>query len=141
MNRFIRTATLSRSPDTDQGTIGRLTAHGLPPLATIEPPWRNNSRNVSCIPRGVYDVAPHLSPRFGRCLLVLGTEPRTWILFHCGNYGGDTAMGYRTHTAGCILPGEAVGVIAGQRAVLRSRFAFSALMDWADDRWFRLDIR
>ena len=67
-----RTALLRRDREDDHGTIGVLSAPGLGPLQIMEPPWRDNRRNRSCIPPGSYVVLPHLSPRFGRCLLVAG---------------------------------------------------------------------
>ena len=100
----MRRAHLHRDRSGDQGTIGTLVAGALA-LQVMEPPWRDNARNRSCIPAGLYEVLPHVSPRFGRCLLVAAVPGRSHILFHAGNVGGDTALGWHTHTAGCLLPG------------------------------------
>ena len=121
-----------------------LTARGLEsPIHVMEPPWRDNRRNRSCIPAGLYDVVPHVSPRFGRCLLVTGVEDRSHILIHVGNLGGDVEQGLRSHTAGCLLPGMRRGWIrVGERrqaAVLASRPATRHLYAWAE-RPFRLEI-
>lgn len=114
------------------------------PLHVIEPPWRDNRRNRSCIPGGTYDVLPHLSPRFGRCLLVAAVDGRSHILFHAGNVGGDVERGLRSHTEGCLLPGLRRGRLdAGkglQRAVLSSRTALRHLMAWAAGEPFSLEI-
>ena len=138
-------ARLQREGSTAHGTPGALTANGLPgPLQIMEPPWRDNRRNVSCIPAGAYGVVPHVSPRFGRCLLVTGVPERSHILFHAGNVGGDVEKGYHTHTHGCLLPGLRRGrlKVRGlvQEAVLASRPAFRHLMTWADSRPFELEI-
>ena len=141
MNR----ARLSRDPSTDQGTLGVLAGSGLEPVHVIEPPWRDNRRNRSCIPADVYTVVPHVSPRFGRCLLVTGVPARSHILFHAGNVGGDVERGFHTHTHGCLLPGLRRGRIKVrgrvQAAVLSSRTAFRHVMAWAGGQPFELEIR
>lgn len=141
----MRRAELRRDSDGDQGTLGRiLFRSGSGPLHCIEPPWRENRRNRSCIPAGEYEVVQHVSPRFGRCLLVTGVPDRSHILFHAGNVGGDKQLGYHTHTHGCILPGILRGRIdvrgKTQRAVLSSRAALRELMDWAAGDPFILEI-
>ena len=141
----MREAILIRQESGDHGTLGRLAAPGLDPVRVMEPPWRDNARGRSCIPCGRYVVTPHRSPRYGRCLLVTGTAPRTHILVHPGNVGGDRRLGLHTHTLGCLLPGLREGwlTVRGrrQRAVLASRPAWRRLMAWADDRPFELEIR
>ena len=140
----MRHAVLRRDRSSDQGTLGVLVAHDLPPIHIMEPPWRDNRRNRSCIPVGVYDVLPHLSPRFKRCLLVTDVPERSHILFHAGNVGGDVELGLHTHTAGCLLPGLRRGRIEGrgrvQEAVISSRTAFRHLMTWAAGRPFTLEV-
>ncbi len=143
----MRHALLTRDETSDHGTLGVLAGGGLR-LHVIEPPWRDNRRNRSCIPAGAYDALPHVSPRFGRSVLVAGVPGRSHILIHAGNLGGDVDRGLRTHTLGCLLPGLRRGglVVAtdgGQRrqkAVLASRTALRHLMAWAGDRPFRLEI-
>ena len=109
----MRRALLQRERAGDQGTLGALVAPGLA-LVTMEPPWRDNRRNRSCIPAGAYEVLPHISPRFGRCLTVAAVHRRSHILFHAGNLGGDTEQGWHTHTAGCVLPGLRRGRITAR---------------------------
>lgn len=137
-------AVLRRAASRDDGTPGALSLANGPTLFTMEPPWRGNRRNRSCIPPGEYEVHPHRSPRFGACLLVAGVPGRSHILFHAGNLGGDVERGLRTHTLGCVLPGMRAGSLAvgggRQRAALASRPALRALMAWAGDAPFRLEI-
>lgn len=64
---------------------------------TLELPWRDNARNISRIPEGVYKVRKRYSQRFGDHFEVLGVPDRTLILIHKGNFPDDTD--------GCILPG------------------------------------
>ena len=140
----MRRAHLARTESTDHGTVGRLVAGELV-LAVMEPPWRDNRRNRSCIPEGLYQVLPHVSPRYGRTLLVSRVPDRSHILIHAGNVGGDGDRGLHTHTLGCLLPGLRRGrlEVRGrmQRAVLGSRTATRHLLAWADDTPFELEIR
>ena len=136
-----------------QGTFSRLEGDGLE-LACVEPPWRDNATNRSCIPAGQYLVVPHVSPRFGPCLHVLDVPDRTHVLVHAGNVGGDVALGFRTHTLGCLLPGTRKGRLwlrqgglssenpckGWQRAVLASRSALRQLLKWVDGRTVTLQI-
>lgn len=139
----MRTARLLRDETSAHGTLGVLGAGKLE-LHVMEPPWRDNRPNRSCIPPGGYVVVPHASPRYGRVLAVPAVEGRSHILFHSGNVGGDVDRGLHTHTLGCLLPGLRRGTlnVKGriQRAVLASRTAFRHLLAWADGEPFRLEI-
>ena len=85
----------------DKQTLGKLFIHdGVFEqfrCATLELPWKNNQRRISCIPVGAYKCVKHRSPKFGDCLHVLNVPGRSEILIHYGNYYQDTL--------GCILPG------------------------------------
>lgn len=81
---------------------------------TLELPWRDNERMISCIPDGFYVVKRHISPTFGECFHVTNVPNRSHILFHAGNYAGS--VNPRTgvpDTKGCILPGKAFADIDG----------------------------
>lgn len=39
-------------------------------LYTLEPPYKDNQQNISCIPEGRYIVKRHKSPKFGDCFIV-----------------------------------------------------------------------
>jgi hypothetical protein len=80
------------------GTNGQIYVDGQFNSFTIELPWRNNQRNISCIPGGIYDLKDHKSPTFGRVAYVIGTQPqRDFVYFHAAN---DAAKELR----GCIAP-------------------------------------
>ena len=86
----------------DCGLLTNWVGHqsGIPFALTLEPPWRNNEKNISCIPAGIYNCAFHISPKFGPTYEVKEVPDRSHILFHKGNY---------THnTKGCILVGEQI---------------------------------
>jgi len=90
------------------GTNGIISVDGRDICGTIELPWRDNRRNVSCIPEGCYRLALYRSRKFGDCLAVAGVPGRRGILIHPAN---DAAAELR----GCIAPvtkhtGEGKGV-------------------------------
>jgi hypothetical protein len=92
---------LIRDTFTDKSTLGELFLNGERMCDTLEKPWVNNKKNISCIPRGEYKVRLRL-PRESATrdyihLLVEDVENRSYILFHRGNTAKDTS--------GCILVG------------------------------------
>lgn len=135
---------LVRGPSTDQGTFGRLLFGGQV-LHTTELPWRNNTRQLSCIPPGAYTCALVNSPKFGRVYGVQAVPGRSHVLIHAANVGGDVAKGWSTQLQGCIAPAERLGAIRipdgrMQRAGLVSRPALRRLMAWAGGQPFTLEI-
>lgn len=56
-------------------------------LYTIELPWRDNEENLSCVPEGVYDLVPYMSPKHGATwvLSAPGFE-RTFCELHAANW-------------------------------------------------------
>jgi len=157
------TVRLLRGPSTDQGTFGRL-LFGPHALHTVELPWRNNARQLSCIPPGTYRCAIVNSPKFGRVYGVQAVPGRSHILIHAANLGGDVDKGWATHLQGCIAPADKLGAIAVpappelgsftttpptpgtspgtrmQRAGLISRPALRRFMTWAGGKPFILEI-
>ena len=92
---------LIRDTFSKESTIGELFINGERICDTLENPWQDNQRNISCIPEGVYPVRLRL-PRESATrdylhLLVEDVENRSYILFHRGNSAKDTS--------GCILVG------------------------------------
>lgn len=86
---------------TDDATYGQgvaTTKKGVFYFKTLELPNKNNQRNISCIPEGVYAWVKHKSPKFGTCIWVKNVPNRSEILIHQGNY--------TSQIRGCILPGE-----------------------------------
>jgi hypothetical protein len=123
--------TLVRLLYTDDGTFGTLIYNCQPFAKTIELPWRNNSRNISCIPTGEYLVSSRYSAApFNRVLYEVQNVPnRSGILIHRGNYAGDKAMGRKSHFAGCIgLGDKIVRDPNGQK-----------MMTWTEDRVAQLE--
>ena len=91
-----------RDTFTKESTIGKLFINGESFCDTLENPYINNERNISCIPEGQYKVRLRL-PRESATrdylhLLVQDVPNRSYILFHIGNTAKDTS--------GCILVGN-----------------------------------
>ena len=101
------------------GTNGKLECEGKLICNTIELPWKNNERRVSCIPEGEYFIEKRYSPKFKWHLHVLGVENRSFILFHPAN----NAL---KELNGCIAP---VTKLSGPGLGLLSRKAFEKLKD------------
>ncbi|WP_068791353.1 DUF5675 family protein [Maridesulfovibrio hydrothermalis] len=130
---------LIRYESGDHGTFGHLIGSGVN-LHVIELPWRNNRSNLSCIPIGIYRCELVRSPRFGVVYHVKNVPGRNHVLIHSGNYAGDTTLGYRTHSHGCILPGRKRGRLGDQKAILCSKAALSSFMSALNRQPFTLII-
>lgn len=124
---------LIRDRQDDRATLGRLFVDGQYLCFTLERPWLDNKRRVSCIPEGRYHGALQPSPRFKRTLPELLDVPgRSQILIHAGNTAHDTE--------GCILVG--LGSDTVEPRITQSRAALELLMDrLAGCDGFTLDVR
>jgi hypothetical protein len=109
-----------RDTFTEQSTIGELYLNGEWLCDTLELPYINNERSISCIPDGQYKVrlrtAKESSTRNYLHLLVEDVKDRKYILVHIGNFPKDTR--------GCIL----VGIGREQDRVKNSTLAMDLLM-------------
>ena len=109
-----------RDTFTDESTIGELFVNGERMCDTLELPYRDNQRSVSCIPLGEYKVrlryARESATRNYLHLLVQDVKDRSYILFHRGNTAKDTR--------GCILVGQG----SQQNIVHNSTLAMDLLM-------------
>lgn len=99
--------------DMNESTLGILTENREIIAYTLELPWLNNARNISCIPPGKYVCAPYSSEKFAKCFSINSVNDREGILIHAGNTRKDTS--------GCVLIGNQLGKLAGDEAVLNSR--------------------
>lgn len=133
--------TLMRQFTSDQGTLGHLLDETNQRLFyTLELPWRDNRRKISCIPLGEYLCTWVRSPRFGWVYTVNDIPDRSHVLIHSGNLAGDTSKGFTSHVEGCILLGNYKGSVNGQLAVLSSRPAVSRFNSLMDKESFILKI-
>src|SRR5690242_2550775 len=84
---------LVRSYD-PEGTNGELK---LLVCNTIELPWLQNKRSISCIPEGRYELKNRITAKRGQHLLVMNVKGRDGILIHPANDA-------RKDLLGCIAP-------------------------------------
>ena len=109
-----------RDTFTEVSTIGNLYLDGEWLCDTLENPYLDNQRSISCIPEGQYKVrlrtARESATRDYLHLLVEDVPNRDYILFHRGNWAKDTS--------GCIL----VGIGTEQDFVKNSTLAMDLLM-------------
>jgi hypothetical protein len=100
-----------------EGTNGKLMSEGKLLCNTIELPWKNNEKRVSCIPEGRYFIRKRYSQKFKWHLEVVDVKNRSYILFHPAN----NAL---IELNGCIAP---VTKLSGPGLGLMSRKAFQKL--------------
>ena len=117
----VKKFTLTRLQAGPDIQLGIITRYGRRVCVTLEPPWRDNQRGISCIPAGEYWVTVVQHSFLGRCILVHGVPDRDPIYIHVGNT--------RDNTRGCILAGVRFGTLDGQPAVLHSKAAVHDLAD------------
>lgn len=100
---------------------------------SIELPWLNNKRNVSCIPEGEYNAVKELHQTRGKVFRLPYVRGRTGILVHKGNY----VAGYVKDSEGCILPGNYFEDINsdGNLDIAESSKAMDALWDAVDEKF------
>ncbi len=91
-------------------------------LDTLENPWLDNKRYISCIPKGTHTCKRVDSPRYGNTFEIIDVLGRTHILFHWGNW--------ERNTLGCILVGCDNN---GKDMIMRSREAFGRFMEHTED--------
>lgn len=114
-------ATLIRDREYLGATLGNLIINEQQQFKTLELPWLNNKRELSCIPVGQYQCNKIMSPNFGLVFEVSNVPNRSHILIHIGNTAKDTH--------GCILIGLRHGELEGSPAVLQSRLAVKQFLD------------
>jgi hypothetical protein len=101
------------------GTNGKLECEGKFICYTIELPWKENEKRVSCIPEGKYFIKKRYSNKFKWHLEVTNVANRSLILFHPAN----NAL---LELNGCIAP---VTKLSVPGLGLMSRKAFTRLKD------------
>ena len=89
---------IKRQESCEKQTLGALYHEGKEVCKTLELPWLENQRRVSCIPKGTYKVVKRHSAKYKNHFHITDVENRDWILIHHGNYYTDIL--------GCILVGK-----------------------------------
>lgn len=89
---------LNRLIEEPEQTLGELVYKGQVIAKTLELPWLNNARFISCIQTGRYRTIRHSSPNYPKSFWLQNVPGRFEILIHHGNYNRNTR--------GCILVGR-----------------------------------
>lgn len=97
-----------------EGTNGKLECNGRFVCYTIELPWLDNAKSVSCIPEGEYLLRRRYSTKFQWHIEVVDVKDRSVILLHSANNA-------KKELKGCIAP---VTKVSGAGLGLQSRQAF-----------------
>lgn len=79
------------------GTQGTLKLNGKAICYTIELPWLQNQRRVSCIPNGTYILQKRFSRKFKKHIHIKNVPGRSLILIHPANDA-------KKELQGCIAP-------------------------------------
>lgn len=117
----MKTITLKRvTPSGPDGVFGVLIADNIPFAVTVERPWVDNQKQVSCIPDGTYMCRRVSSPKFGDTFEITGVDNRSHVLFHKGNTIDDSH--------GCILVGEQFEKISGAPGIAMSGKGYGEFM-------------
>lgn len=138
-NTNTKVAVLTRQPSTDKETLGEMICtNGSNTLTvkTLELPWLNNQKNISCIPTGVYKCSWTYSLKFPTgTYQVLNVSGRSGIRLHIANY-------YK-QVEGCIALGTELKDINkdGITDTANSTIAFNSLKAFFGKEDFTLIIK
>lgn len=114
---------------TDTVTRGVMLIDGVCKFVTLELPWRDNEKDISCIPFGYYHLIPHNGEKYKNTFLVTKVPDRGAIICpHVGNTATDTR--------GCILIGEKFAEFGTAPAIANSTSAMEAFrrITWGKER-------
>lgn len=87
-----------RITESNEQTLGELFIDDEFFCYTLELPWLNNQRRISCIPANTYKVVRRWSQKHKNHFHITNVPNRDWILIHSGNY--------YTQILGCVLVGK-----------------------------------
>lgn len=91
-----------------EGTNGRICYQHELICYTIELPWRNNKRSISCIPEGRYRLIKRWHSKHGLQLAFAHVVNREGILIHPANFALRELQGCIAPVTKCTGPGEGV---------------------------------
>ena len=122
--------------DLEEGMFGILSFKNVQ-LVTVECPWKNNQRFVSCVPSGEYELDRHSGISYRNTWALVGETvshyydskslnnlERYCCVFHVANKASELE--------GCIAVGTWFGKWDGGLAVIDSAYAMTILRDILD---------
>ena len=110
---------LKRSIISNRGILGILSKGDKEIARTLERPWKDNQKDISCIPEGSYKVIRDTTGRFKWWKLV-NVAGRGSIEIHEGNRVDDSH--------GCILIGKNWTFVDNNVAIANSKVTLNALV-------------
>jgi len=127
--------TLERFAYLYEGTFGHFTINDED-FYTVECPWANNEKFVSCLPESIYDLEPHESKKYGSVYALVNNElgithykeansTRYACLMHVANWPKDVK--------GCIGIGKSIDIIDNKMQILDSRAALNIAAHLIED--------
>lgn len=125
------TLTLYRSYH-EAGTNGVLYLDGKKICETIELPWRQNKRGISCIPPGRYRLLRQHHVRHGEQLGLPDVLDREAILIHAAHSALDELRGCIAPVTRCTDPGK--GVYSGV-ALDRLKALVYPILEYGEPVW------
>ena len=93
-------------------TVGHLLIDEVFHSQTMELPYKDNKRSISCIPEGEYELKRYRRLSGKMSIEVCKVPNRTAILIHSGNDATQDEDG--ADTQGCILPNTTVTITRGR---------------------------
>lgn len=102
---------------------------------TLELPWLKNEKNISCIPKGTYDVVWTFSPKFLKYTYeIVGVPNRTGIRIHSASYYHQLN--------GCVALGNNVQDLNkdGEKDVINSKITVDAFNSFMGKKSFKITI-
>lgn len=131
----MHTLTINRCIKTDKNTLGFVTLTNsrgkiIFNCVSLELPFLENKKQVSCIPTGTYRAVKTKSQKFGDVVLLKQVRNRESILIHLGNYSKDTL--------GCILLGKNIEYSVGmaEHYITQSRLTITGFFGVASEELF-----
>lgn len=126
---------LQRGESGPTGTNGVITSGSLRLCYTIERPWLNNTRRMSCVPPGRYQLTRRTSKKFGQHLLLNNVPGRDLILIHAANVAMRDLLG----CIGPVTKITGIGEGVESRAACKSLFAYVfARLDAGQEVWLTI---
>ncbi|MEC3875839.1 DUF5675 family protein [Chryseobacterium salviniae] len=89
--------TIERKMSSDKCTMGYLSINKKAVCYTLELPWENNAKNISCIPAGSYKGILRYDKSDGWRIQLENVPDRDGVQIHMGNY--------TKQIKGCVLVG------------------------------------
>lgn len=116
------------------GTFGELFLDNDPLCHLAEQPDNHNTPFHSCVPAGLYELVSVSSPKYGETFCLYNPELNV-VVSKAEMKNRLTRYGCLIHAAnkpsqlqGCIAPGDSLGFLDGEWAVLNSRETLARIL-------------